>query len=133
MNKDYKRRDEILFGEYRPERYYLGGCAHADVPYEVVEKLYNEGFIDPDENQNSSPTTAEFINAGIGYEDKIEFEIYAISPERDDYRITIEGVNVWIPYGDNDALCSFVEGFHYADEFSLCTYEEGFHLRAWWD
>ena len=133
MNKDYKRRDEILFGGFRKERYELGGCARCDMPYDKFKQLYDEGFIDPDENQNSSPTTKEFMHAVLGCEKWVEFEAYAISPDRDDYRITIEGIDIWIPLDKREDLCRFVEEFHYADEFSLDTDENGFHLRAWWD
>ena len=133
MNKDFKRRDEILFGGYDPEKYKWGGCARCDMPYEKFKLLYDEGFIDPDETQNESPSTNEFIEATSGFEDWVEFEAYAISPERGDYRITIEGINVWIPEGKDEELCYFVEQFRYADEFSICPCDNGFHLRAWWD
>ena len=130
MNTDVKRRDEIIFGNYDESRYMLGGCVRFDAPAEKIKQLANEGFIDPQENQNASPTTEEFINAVSGYEDWVEFEAYAISPDRDDYRITIEGVNVWIPSENREEMCRFVEEFHNADEFSLNTDENGFHLRA---
>ena len=134
MNEDYKRRDEILFGEYDPKRYDCGGYARCDnMPYSKFKQLYDEGFVDKYEAQNESPSTIEFIDIVNGHEDWVEFETYAISPDRSDYRITIEGINIWIPYDKTDELCYFVEQFRYADEFSLCTYEEGFHLRAWWD
>lgn len=133
MNKDYKRRDEIIFGNYLASRYELGGCARADINYDQLKKLIDEDFIDMDENQNDSPSTQDFVNDINGFENDVSFEIYAISPDRGDYRVTIEGINISFYNEDKEALCYFVEQWRYADEFNI--YEQGgeYHIRAWWD
>ena len=133
MNSNYKRRDEIIWGVYDPERYKSGGCCRFYAPAEKAQQLVEEGFIELNETQNESPSTEEFMNSIVGYEDWVEFECYAISPERDDYRVTIEGINIWIPIDKRDDMCRFVEEFRYADEFNINSDENGFHLRAWWD
>lgn len=133
MNKDVKRRDEIIWGDYNEKRYLSGGCARFDITAEKMKQLIDEDFVDLQENQNESPTTEEFMNAILGCEDWVQFEAYAISPDRDDYRITIEGIDIWIPAPHEYDMCRFVEEFRYADEFSLNADENGYHLRAWWD
>lgn len=133
MNKDYKRRDEIIFGNYDENRYKMGGCCRFEMDASKFEQLIQEEFLDPNENQNESPTTAEFQEYIEGCEDWVEFEAYAISPDRSDYRVTVEGVNVWIPSDQKEKLCKYVEAFRDADEFNISTDENGFHLRAWWD
>ena len=133
MNNDVKRRDEIIWGEYNPKRYNMGGCCRLEMGADKFKQLIQEGFLDLYENQNNSPTTIEFQKYIEGCEDWVEFEAYAIGPERDDYRVTIEGINIWIPADQTEKLCEFVEAFRDADEFSVNTDENGFHLRAWWD
>jgi len=133
MNKDYKRRDEIIFGNYRASRYESGGCARADISIVQLKQLIEEDFINVHENQNDSPNVLEFLNDIEGHEDNAIFEIYAISPDREDYRVTIEGINIDISDSDKDALCYFIEQWRYADEFTINNMANGYSIRAWWD
>jgi hypothetical protein len=133
MNKDYKRRDEIIFGGYWEDRYKYGGCANDTIDYKQLKSLIDEDFIDMDECQNDSPTTQDFVDAISGYEDNVLFEVYAISPQRDDYRVTIEGIELTVPMTDLDQFIYFIEQFRYADEFEIHSDNDYFYIRAWWD
>ena len=131
MNKDFKRRDEIIFGSYEPDKY-LGGCRSFSCSYETMKTLVENNFIEMNECQNCSPYTKDFMEILQGV-DNVSFEAYAISPDRDDYRVTIEGVDIEIPDWDYGKVCFLVESFHYADEFSFQHFEGVYYLHAWWD
>ena len=134
MNKDVKRRDEIIFGKY-DETKYSGGLRSFTCTREVIEKLIEEDFIDLEECQNYSPTTQEFMDmtdpeSGVT---NVEFQCYAISPDRNDYRVTIEGVDVEIQDNDFDSLTNVINAFRSADEFNIGHYAPSFFVHAWWD
>lgn len=131
MNKDYKKRDEIIFGKYDPESY-LGGCKNFQCSYETMKQLVDENFIEPDECQNYSLSTKDFMDV-LENIPNVEFLAYAISPDRDDYRVTIEGVEVEIPDTNFDEITLLVESLHYADEFSFHHTGDSYYLHAWWD
>jgi len=55
-NKDYERRDDIIFGRF---------CENTDtksfkIGITQLNCLIDEKFIDPNETQNASPSVAEF-------------------------------------------------------------------------
>lgn len=131
MNKDYKLRDKIIFGEYDPKSY-LCGCKNFHCSYETMKELVANDFIDMNECQNYSPYTKEFMEILDGIP-SVEFIAYAVSPERDDYRITIEGVDVEIDDTDYDTVSLLVESFHTADEFNFQHDGDKYYLHAWWD
>ena len=130
LNADIKRRDEILFGSFNPSMYLLGGIRHFETDRSTIEKLIDEGFADPDERQNDSPSIKEFLEYTEDH-DLITFSGYAVSGDRHDYRVTIEQINAVID--DPDTLTKFVELFRYADELNLEYVDGGYNMRAWWD
>lgn len=132
FNGDYITRDKIIFGKYDPSKY-SGGCRRFECDFETMEKLYDLGFIDPYECQNLSPSTEWFMNAARDHDVQITFECYAISPERGDYRVTIEGADVGIALGNYDDICYFIRSFNGADELDSYTDDKSFHIHAWWD
>ena len=131
MNKDYKTRDKIIFGEYNPNSYF-GGCCRFTCSKEVMQTLIDNDYIDPNECQNYSPTTKEFMEYVENFDD-VRFNCYAISPERSDYRITIEGLDIEVKDDDYDNISYLVETFRYADEFGFEHNGDSFFLHAWWD
>ena len=136
MNKNYNKRDNIIFGENYNKEKYLGGVRYFEqMTRKTLKQLLADGFIESDECQNCSPTTEEFLKETEGFDDYVLFEGYTVSPERDDYRITIDAVIIKIPYHEHDALSRFVEAYQGADEFSLSpdNSQKTYILRAWWD
>ncbi len=131
MNRDYLKRDSIIFGKYEPETYF-GGCKNFHCSYETMKKLVDENFIELNECQNYSPYTKDFMEL-LSPEDDVRFMAYAITPERPDYRVTIEGVDIVIPDDDFDKVSLFTESFRGADEFSLQHDGNNYYLHAWWD
>lgn len=132
MNKDYETREHVIFNEAFNSRNYSGGIRRFTCNTETLRNLYLSDFIDGDERQNESPSTTEFLDYVDDYPN-VTFECYAVSPERDDYRITVEAINIVIPETDYDAVSYFTETFRYADEFNLDHVRHNYYLRAWWD
>ena len=126
-NKDWETRDKLIFGKADKSRY-MGGCRRfSGVNYRTLCTLLEEKFIDPQEAQNNSPTTEEIMSFMKEYPD-FTAHGYVVSIDRDDYRVTIEGVD-----GSNYAspsmelLTDFINLFRYADDFDIHS------LCCWYD
>jgi hypothetical protein len=132
LNGDYLTRDFIIFGEY-DEKKYLGGIRNFTCHLELLKKLVDCNFAAIDECQNYSPSIKDFLDVAENMTSDVLFECYAVSPERDDYRITVEGVSVIIKDSNYKDLTLFIESFHDSDEFSIEHIDSEYHLRAWWD
>ena len=130
---DYKKRDQIIFGSNPPEHY---DCKRFTCEKEKIETLVKEGFLDPKEYQNCSPTTQDFLDYTEGFEDygiETKFTCYVIEPERDDTRVTIEGVNFIVPETAYDQVAYIVEVFHDADVFTVEHAWSNYYIHTWWD
>lgn len=132
LNGDYNLREQIIFGEDYNKQNYFGGCRNFSCDRATLEKLLENNFIDPHECQNSGPYVEDFLAYTEGI-DGVEYECYAISPERGDYRVTIEGIDLILPDTDYGNLSMIVESFHSADEFSFQHVGHTYLIHAWWD
>lgn len=128
MNKDFNKRDEILFGVYNKDAYKYGGIRHFEnLDADTLKQLLDEGFIEPEEVQNYSPTTMEFYEF-ISAHPNFTAHGYAVSPNRDDYRITLEGIECHESC-DAKTMREFIELCRFADELSM----NDEYMYAWWD
>ena len=133
LNGDYITRDKYIFGEYNINKY-CGGVRRFNCRRATLQHLVANNFGDEEECQNYSPSIKEFLDITEGFEEEdISFQCYAVSPKRDDYRITVEGVSIKIDDKDYDSLCSLVSHFRSADEFSLEHGHDKLSIYAWWD
>ena len=87
----------------------------------TLRELVELGFADPDDTQNYSPSIAEFLELSEIFPG-MEFIGYAVSPDRADCRVSVEGFRAPFSYG-------LVNRTHGADEFDVSADE----IRAWWD
>ena len=98
------------------------------MPHETLATLIKEGYANPGEYQNSSPSIGvfeEFMKAN----NEVTAHGYIILPPRDDYRVSLEGVegqNV-----DQAAMQEVIDCFGNADEFNTNLKTGNFY--AWWD
>lgn len=124
------RRDNIVFGEPYDRKKYLGGSRSFDkLTLGQIKKLEALGVLDMDDAQNDCPTVGEIIeflrerttNGWYAHG-------YCISPERNDFRISFEGVGKETKPSYQD-LIDFTEMFRLADEFNVN--ENG--LWCWYD
>lgn len=131
LNADANARDMILFGKpYEVDNYHGGIRYFNNLSLENLEKMVGLQMISPSESQQSdSPTTEDFLNFAKGH-GHVTFHGYAVSPDRNDYRVTIEGVEV-APDDPANSDISFVraffEAFRWADEFHMVP------LYCWYD
>ena len=121
-------RDMILFDELYDEEKYFGGIRSFDgVNYDDFRELLSSNLIDPEDAQNYAPTAGE-IGEFLREHPNFTAHGYAVSPMRDDYRISFEGVSCELEYSKEDML-DFVNLFRLADEFTI---EPG-SLYCWFD
>lgn len=131
LNGDAKRRSELL-DEAMPGIEVGGGIRYfTGMGPKTLRNLLEEGFAEGAERHNAAPPIAEllgFMEAHPGV-----FAIgYAVDPERDDYRVSVEGLVLAFPYTDEQER-SFREFCGSADELFLTDSVVGHGLRAWWD
>ena len=128
FNRDVKRRDGIL------KEFFDKGNAYGrfrGLTTEVMQQLIDEKFLDPEDNQNGSPTAGDFLDFMKEYP-FVKAHGYAIGIDRIDYRITIERLEADLPE-DKDTkiefIIDFVNRFHHADSLTLTENS----AYAWWD
>ena len=118
LNKDVQMRDVLIFGRYRPKMYEHGGIRRFEgMTRKTLWELLLRGFIDPEDTQNLAPSVKEiydFMRRNRGY----TCHGYAVSVDRDDYRVSIEGVCKGEPAKSPEEFQDFKETFKYADEFN---------------
>lgn len=106
LNRDIETRDAILApffakteearkGRGYPWAGYCGGIRYYEgLTVAALMLLASQGFVDLDEQQNESPTIREFLALGIRFPNDVTFHGYAVSTDRDDYRLSVEGLEV---------------------------------------
>ena len=139
LNIDFKRREEIIFARSIIWDNDLGGCEFfEDLTLDKLAQLLESGFAEPQQTQNNSPTIQEFYEFGqksqnLGYEPF--FIGYVVSPDREDYRISIEGIQLSLQVETIDSrICAdFISAF---ERFAQTADETDIGLKllyAWWD
>ena len=117
-------RDQILFGEYDTDAYGGGIRRFCGLTPEGMETLISKGYADPDERQNDCPSISEvleFCKRHPGF----TMHGYAVSRERRDCRVSVEGVEANggdVPTdGDayKDIVVDFAGLFRWADDFQI--------------
>lgn len=123
------RRDELVFGEAQDWSKSMGGIKrYQDLTVDCLEKLVEEGFADPEETQNDAPSIQEFLDFMKKYP-QARAHGYVVSNERDDVRVSVEGLEVDRDDVTFELFREFVALCRFADEFDDC--DNG--LYAWWD
>lgn len=125
---NFELRDElvrpyILDGE-------IGGCGISrlkGVPLNVLEKLIVHGFVRLGEWNSCAGVQNLFLPFLLRHPD-FTAHGYAVSKERQDSRIVIEGIECDAPM-TMETVIDFANTFHRADEFSLSSSR----ARCWYD
>ena len=140
FNEEYKasqeRGDSVAEQSSIFSKYYVGGCRRFDkITVNQLKELLDANFIDGSQSQNGSPTVNEFLKFGMKMQcsDKytlVYYEGYAISPDRDDYRVSIDGIKFESEYViDREVLSAFWKFIQYASEVEISDTRG----RGWWD
>ena len=128
FNRDIKTRDEIIFGEYDEKKYHGGVRRFENLDLTALEKLVDQKFIDLEDAQNASPTVEEFLAFMKAYPDYTAHGYTVVNIDRNDYRVTLEGIGKNYEANDKEELKDFVKMFHSADE--LCIDKT---MYCWYD
>lgn len=138
------RREQIVFGEAIDwENDAFGGVHQFQIDVETAQQCIDEGYLDPNETQNASPTAHELVTFGSylegAYKVDVNLQGYMVSPQRRDSRISITTINVHpvdhlniLPEGAYDEFRrAFGENAHIGrpDAYTL----DAEHGHAWWD
>ncbi len=129
-----EKRDNILFGDYRPDRYGPHGNyapRFTGLSLDQVKSLVELGAMETEMNQNGSPTTREFMDYLGLYPDAKVSGFATLRPSDTVAVIT----SVTLRTDDSAAIAAFAAEFHYADEFTIRwdVSENKFECYAWWD
>ena len=124
-------RDHILFGTTPPT--YSGGVAKfTRLTLEKIKLLVKKGILDPTDSYNCSPEVQDYMDF-METHPGFHAHGYAVSPERKDCRVTIEGIKARLEPTDSpfdpDTIRDFVLRYRHADEFEW----EPDHLYCWYD
>ena len=133
----WNTREHMIFGEnYKPENYGSHGSntKHFEgMSICTAEALIAQGFIDPEETQNDSPTVREFIDFAKNHLDAdFTFHGYAVGPEREDCRVSFEGIESNNDEISKETLLDFVKMFlveYPADDTNV----DDDRLYCWYD
>jgi hypothetical protein len=118
-----QERDKIVFGKSLSQKDYGGGIKHfAGLTHQRCQSLINHNHTDPEDRQNDAPSFAQ-ITDFLQRNPSFTAHGYVVSPEREDYRVTLEGVES----DDDSDIDEFCRMFHDADEFEVSL------PRAWYD
>lgn len=127
-NRDEKLRDEIIFGKHEPDKY-LGGIRRFEgLKISQLFDLFCNHFITWDERHNAAPDLREIVGY-IAEHPGYGMSGYAVAAQRDDYRVSIDGLEkegVAITKQEQE---DFKKLFGAADDFEASSRR----LYAWYD
>lgn len=124
---DIKRRDEIIFGSYDPEQYIGGGIRFIEhLNYSQLKTLIDEGYADPEDRYNESPSIAEFIEF-VEKQGVENFVFEGVAYDRAELSVCIWSIIATKPFKTFEeglAFSSFAGG---ADDFDEVTGYASWH------
>jgi hypothetical protein len=128
LNQDFKRHDQLLglSGEWGKTD--IGGIMWFEkIPMATIAQLYDEKFLDPFKGQNASPNNHVLLAFMCEHSSSL-VSGYAVSPKREDYRVTINAIQI-PSWSVNSKVKSEYEGLcKDADELDITG-----DLYCWWD
>ena len=126
LNRNVDVRDRLLFGELNPTEYH-GGIRYFDrLNLATLQELFAKHFIDPNDRQNDAPTAGQFKAFMERYPDYTAHG-YAVTLDRNDYRVTLDGVTKGAPADSIDELEDFTTLFKDADSLDTAI------MDCWFD
>lgn len=125
LNKDYKDRDYIIFGASIGTDYDI--MSFSQLTGEKCKELMDENFADPEDRQNEAPSFKEFTEFCLKYP-KVTAYGYVVNPNREDYRVTIEGLDYKGKTSkqmiiDFTSLCEDADDFVANNDELFCWYD----------
>jgi hypothetical protein len=126
-NMDYEKRDSLLGIKADWRNTEAGLVAFEGIDVRTLDALIAARFAHPLDQQNDAPTLKEIFLFMAKYP-QVLASGYAVSPLRDDYRITIDSLYVPRPKVTSELRQAFIELAKDADESGFSE-----DLYCWWD
>lgn len=121
---------DVMLEFYRTEKGFGGIYHFKGVPPKIIQHLADLRLLDLDDRQNDAPSIGEFVDFALSMPNcSITFHGYAVSADREDCRVSIEGLE--LKDGGNHAMQDFILFNRHADEFEI-DIRTGY-ARSWWD
>ena len=109
------------------DKNFYGGCARfVGMTYKTLQKLVDKGYADPEDNTNGSTTLGKYLEF-MKEHPRFKAHGYVISNDRDDRRITVEGLEA--KRVTIKEMVAFTDLDRMADEFEATQ----LYCRSWWD
>lgn len=109
------------------DKNFFGGCARfVGMNYKTLQELVDKGYADPEDNTNGSTTLGEYLEF-MKEHPRFKAHGYVISNDRDDRRITVEGLEA--KRVTIKEMVAFTDLDRMADEFEATQ----LYCRSWWD
>ncbi|WP_337100029.1 hypothetical protein [Paenibacillus sp. YIM B09110] len=126
-NNDHEARDEMLGIDmnWNDSKFDIVYFKNLDV--QMLEQLYINNFLNPEDRQNNSPSVAEIFEFMMLHP-QVTASGYIVSPNRDDHRVSIDSLAVSEQYVSKRLKKEFEKFCENADELSLTN-----DLFSWWD
>jgi hypothetical protein len=131
---DHRQRDLILKGFFTDKDYIGGSRRFSNLPLELLELILLENHTDHNEKHNNAPSIRDLIIFAKQMSEKgyyFFFGGYAISPKRDDYRVSVDTINIKYYFDNSNHLNNKIieKFFKDADEKDL----DNGSMRFWYD
>jgi hypothetical protein len=130
-------RNKIIFGDtlYKDDRYQLGQYKDfVGLTLPQLEELVEKRFIDPEGTHNYSPSAQDFLNF-LRRHPQFTVIGYVIGKEREDYRVSIDGIECDTSGMDDaefiNTVCEFFSCF-YGRQADVVKIERD-RIHVWWD
>ena len=123
MNKDYKARSIIIYGDENADSRH----SFDSLSLKQLDALITNDFIHPHDCHNYSPSVSDFMEFMKKYTGVVAIG-HTVGPERSDYRVSLEGLR-FSGEVSKQMLLDFVDLCRRADEFAVSDDS----LYAWWD
>lgn len=127
LNTDYKKRDKLLGISIDWQTVPSGTKEIKFIDYRTIEQLMKNNFLNPNDRQNESPSASEIL-AFLQLHPTVFAHGYVVSPYREDYRITLEGIQVKPKDTTVETKLAVFEFCKDADEVLTTS-----GLYCWWD
>lgn len=124
-------REQLVFHrDYDPKFYQRGGIArYKDVPLSAIKVLAEKGYLNPDAMMDRGATIQDFIDFVEKHNpEEWTFHGYVVSSDREDSRVSIEGIESKGKLSKEDQI-DFLLEFRLADELDI---EKGV-AYCWYD
>lgn len=122
-----KERDIIIFGKHDRKAYIGGMRRFENLSLDALKQLVDLNYINLNEKQNKCPSVREILEFMEKYPDYTTHG-YVISAKRNDYRVSLEGVEKKTPAASLEERTDFDKLFKNPDEVVVLN-----RMYCWYD